>query len=153
MLKINNNWEFSPEWSDEFLRFETAAEPVRLPHNVGTQTLHYSSPSDYAGVVGYRTRLHVPEEWRGQRLFLQFDGAAHIATLYCNSQVIAGHNTGYTAFRAEITSFVDFGADNEIAVRLDTTENPATPPFGFVIDYLTYGGLYRDAWLDVRPKD
>ena len=153
MLKINNNWEFTPEWSDEFLRFETAAEPVRLPHNVGTQMLHYSSPADFTGLVGYRTRLHIPEEYRGRRLFLQFDGAAHIATLYCNNQVIAGHNTGYTAFRAEITSFVDYGADNEIAVRLDTTENPSTPPFGFVIDYLTYGGLYRDAWLDVRPKN
>ena len=102
MLKINNNWEFTPEWSDEFLRFETAAEPVRLPHNVGTQMLHYSSPADFTGRVGYRTRLHIPEEYRGKRLFLQFDGAAHIATLYCNNQVIAGHNTGYTAFRAEI---------------------------------------------------
>ncbi len=153
MLRINNNWEFTPVWSDEFLRFETAAEPVRLPHNVGTQMLHYSSPADFAGLTGYRTRLQIPEEWRGKRLFLQFDGAAHIATLYCNHQAVAAHNTGYTAFRTEITSFVNYGADNEIAVKLDTTENPAVPPFGFVIDYLTYGGLYRDAWLDVRPRD
>ena len=28
--------------------------------------------------------------------------------------------------------------------------NPSIPPFGFVIDYLTYGGIYRDVWLDVR---
>ena len=44
------------------------------------------------------------------------------------------------------------GEEALIAVELDTTENPATPPFGFVIDYLTYGGLYREVWLDVREQ-
>ena len=39
-----------------------------------------------------------------------------------------------------------------LTVRLDSTENPAVPPFGFVIDYLTYGGLYRPCWLDIRPQ-
>lgn len=32
-----------------------------------------------------------------------------------------------------------------LAGKLDTSENPAVPPFGFVVDYLTYGGLYREA--------
>ncbi len=27
------------------------------------------------------------------------------------------------------------------------------PPFGFVLDYLAYGGLYREVWLDVRGAD
>ena len=153
MQKINNNWEYTPNWSDEFLRFEGKAEAVRLPHNAGHQFLHYSSPADYEGLVGYRLKLQIPADWQGQRLFLQFDGAAHIATLYCNHQAVATHACGYTAFRAEITSFVNFGRENEIALKLDTTENPEIPPFGFVIDYLTYGGLYRDAWLDVRPRN
>lgn len=26
------------------------------------------------------------------------------------------------------------------------------PPFGFVIDYMTYGGLYREVWLDIKEK-
>ena len=40
----------------------------------------------------------------------------------------------------------------DLAVKLDTRENPAIPPFGFVIDYLTYGGLYREVWLDLREE-
>ena len=39
-----------------------------------------------------------------------------------------------------------------MAVKLDSREDGAIPPFGFVIDYLTYGGLYREAWLDVRER-
>ncbi len=151
MQRINNDWEFTPRWSEEFMRFEGPAEPVRLPHNVGEQNLHYSGPEDYEGLCGYRRGIMIPSSARGQRLFLQFDGAAHIATVYCNRQAVAQHSCGYTSFRAEITSLVRFGEMNEIAVRLDTSENGGIPPFGFVIDYLTYGGLYRDAWLDIRP--
>ena len=27
------------------------------------------------------------------------------------------------------------------------------PPFGNVIDYMTFGGLYRGVWLEVSDKD
>ena len=153
MIRLDNNWEFTEKWSDAFARFEGEAETVRLPHNVRELSLHYAAPEDYSLLCGYRRKLDVPENWRGKRLFLQFDGAAHIATVYCNGRPVAVHNCGYTAFRAEITNVVRYGETNTVTVRLDTTENAAIPPFGYMIDYLTYGGLYRDAWLDVRPSD
>ena len=153
MIRLDNNWEFTETWSDAFARFEGPAQAVRLPHNVRELSLHYAGPEDYSLLCGYRRKLDIPESWRGKRLFLQFDGAAHIATVYCNGRPVAVHNCGYTAFRAEITNVVRFGEENTVTVRLDTTENAAIPPFGYMIDYLTYGGLYRDAWLDVRPAD
>ena len=103
-------------------------------------------------VCGYRRRLPIPEEYRGKRLFLRFDGAAHIATVYLNGAECAVHRCGYTAFRVEITERVRYGGDNLVSVRLDCRENGEIPPFGHVIDYLTYGGLYREVWLDVREQ-
>ncbi len=153
MISLCSGWEFTPEWSEGFLSFESEAQPVRLPHTVQEATLHYSSPRDYERLCGYRRRLFVPAEYAGKRLFLQFDGAAQIAVVYVNAQRCAEHRCGYTAFRVEITELVTCGAENEIAVQLDSSENPAIPPFGFVIDYLTYGGLYREVWLDVRSRD
>ena len=114
--------------------------------------LHYAGPEDYEMLCGYRRVLHIPAEYEGKRLFLQFDGAAHIASVFVNGRETVTHRCGYTAFRVEITGLVRYGADNLVAVRLDCTENPAIPPFGFVIDYLTYGGLYREVWLDVREQ-
>jgi beta-galactosidase len=152
MKRINNGWEFISQWSEAFLRGEEAGAPVRLPHTVAETPLHYADSDAYQMVCGYRRTLSIPADWKGQRLFLQFDGAAHIATVYCNGRELATHRCGYTAFRVELTQAVVYGGDNRVAVRLDTTENPAVPPFGFVIDYLTYGGLYRDVWLDVRPQ-
>ena len=152
MKRINNDWEFTPHWSEAFMKGEGEAEAVRLPHNVKELPLHYADPSDYELLCGYRRAVCLPEEARGQRIFLQFDGAAHIATVYVNGRELTTHSCGYTAFRVEITGCAVFGGENLVAVKLDTTENPAVPPFGFVIDYLTYGGLYRDAWLDIRPQ-
>ena len=37
--------------------------------------------------------------------------------------------------------------DNLLAVRLDSTERPDIPPYGGVVDYLTFGGIYRDVSL------
>lgn len=147
---ICNDWEFTQDWSDEFLRFSSVGQKVRLPHTCKEIPLHYADSNSYQMICGYRKMLNLPD-LQNRRVFLQFDGAAHIATLYINGKKAAVHRCGYTAFRAEITSFVHPG-ENQIAVCLDTTENPAIPPFGFVFDYLTYGGLYREAWVDIRNE-
>ena len=153
MIMLNNGWEFAYSWSGGFERGEGSAEPVRLPHTVNEVPLHYADPSDYETVCGYRRKLEIPPDAQGKRLFLQFDGAAHIATVYMNGKELSTHQCGYTAFRTEITDAVRLNGDNLVAVKLDCTENPTIPPFGFVIDYLTYGGLYRDVWLDIRPQN
>ena len=147
-----NDWEFTPAWTESFLRGIGSFERVRLPHNVKELPQHYAGPWDYEGICGYRQTLFVDADAKGQRLFLQFDGAAHIAWVFVNGKLAGEHRTGYTAFRVEITDLVEYGQENIIAVRLDTTENGEIPPFGFVIDYLTYGGLYREAWLDIRRE-
>ena len=152
MLSLCNQWEFSPEWSEAFAQGKGRYSSVRLPHTVKEVPLHYADHNAYQMVCGYRRKLELGPELDGKRLFLQFDGAAHIATVYVNGTELAQHRTGYTGFRVEITDAVTLGADNLLAVKLDTRENPEVPPFGFVIDYLTYGGLYREVWLDVKEK-
>ena len=152
MISLCRGWQFTEQWSEDFLRGAPAGTPVELPHTVREIDQHYAGPEDYEMVCGYRRSLEIPEALRGKRLFLQFDGAAHIATVFVNGKETVTHRCGYTAFRVEITELVDCGGENTVAVRLDCTENGSVPPFGFVIDYLTYGGLYREVWLDVRPK-
>lgn len=152
MSLCTSRWEFVNQWFDGFALGEGEGQWVRLPHNVKEMPLHYSDHEAYQMVCGYRHSLTVDESLRGKRLFLQFDGAAHIATVYCNGAELLTHRCGYTAFRVDITEQVRFGQENIIAVKLDTTENPAVPPFGFVIDYLTYGGIYREVWIEAKNE-
>ena len=152
MISLCNDWEFTESWSEGFLAGEGEYAAVRLPHTVRETPLHYADPKDYEMLCGYRRRLPITEDMAGKRLFLRFDGAAHAATVYLNGRELAVHRCGYTAFRVEITGQARSGGDNALALRLDTREDPAIPPFGGVVDYLCYGGLYREAWLDVRGR-
>ncbi|MBE6103751.1 MAG: glycoside hydrolase family 2 protein [Erysipelotrichaceae bacterium] len=154
MIALNNNWEFTTEWNEDFLRWRDGSnEKVRIPHTVKELPLHYINERDYQMISGYRRKISIPKKADGKRIFLQFDGAAHIATVYVNGIELMTHKGGYTAFRVEITNHVIAGEKCEVAVKLDSTENPTVPPFGFVIDYLTYGGIYRPVWLDIEEKD
>ena len=136
------------EWNEEFARGEGEAEKVRLPHTVKELPLHQIDEKSYQMLSGYRKRFFLPADEKGKRCFLQFDAAAHIATIFVNGCELKTHRCGYTAFRVEFTEVAVWGAENLVAVRLDSTENPSVPPFGFVIDYLTYGGLYRPAYME-----
>ncbi len=151
MFSLCNGWEFTETWSEDFGRGQGSAAQVRLPHTPREVPQHYADHGSYQLLCGYRRSLPWQEDWEGKRLFLQFDGAGHIATVYLNGRELATHRTGYTGFRVEITDALTRG-DNLLSVKLDTTENGQVPPFGFVIDYLTYGGLYREVWLDIREQ-
>ena len=94
MESLCNGWEFTKEWSEDFLAGLGSAERVRLPHNVQEMPLHYADHKSYQLLCGYRRNLCVTEEMLGKRLFLQFDGAAHIATVYVNGKELAHHRCG-----------------------------------------------------------
>jgi len=152
MISLCSNWEFTPQWQDSFSLGQGPAESVRIPHTARQMPQHYADHNAYQLLCGYRRKLDLGPELAGKRIFVQFDAAGHIATVYLNGRELATHRCGYTAFRVELTDAADLGGENLLAVKLDTTENPQVPPFGFVIDYLTYGGLYREVWLDIREE-
>ncbi|MBR5071691.1 MAG: glycoside hydrolase family 2 protein, partial [Oscillospiraceae bacterium] len=152
MIPINNGWEFTTQWSPDFLSFSSPGETVRIPHTVKELPLHYADNRDYEMISGYRKKIVIPEEAEGKRVFVCFEAAAHIATVFVDREEKLTHLGGYTAFEAELTDCGKPGDEIELAVKLDSTENPSIPPFGFVIDYLTYGGIYRPVWLDIRES-
>jgi len=152
MRSLCNNWEFVPNWFEGFETGEGQGDSVRLPHTLQEFPQHYTDHNGYQMVCGYRRKLELPKELEDRHIFLQFDGAAHVATVYLNGVELTTHRCGYTGFRVEITEAIVRDSENLLAVKLDTTENPEVPPFGFVVDYLTYGGLYREVWMDIREK-
>ena len=149
---LNDGWLFSFECTDEML---TASPPdgcmerIRLPHTVKESPYDYFDELSYQTVSCYIKHLEVPEEWSGKRLILTVEAAAHACELYVNGIPKGSHRCGYTAFSSDITDAAVFGKDNIIALKVDSRESLDQPPFGFVIDYMTYGGLYRGVQLEV----
>ncbi|MCM1273621.1 MAG: glycoside hydrolase family 2 protein [Clostridium sp.] len=143
--------QFSEQIFDaDFAENEMTA--VRLPHTCKELPLHYFDEHIYQTVSGYRRVITAPEEWKGQNVILTIDGAAHESEVFLNGERIGGHSCGYTAFSIDLTKKLRYGEDNVLVVKVDSRESLNIPPFGFVIDYMTYGGIYRDVYLDIKNQ-
>ncbi len=146
-IDLNDNWIYNDDY--ELL---PEGDQVRLPHSVSLTELHYFDESCYQKVSGYIRYFDAPKEWEGKRIFVKFEGVAHEATVYLNGMLLGTHSCGYTAFTYELTDYINIDSVNELKVRVDSRESLNIPPFGFVIDYMTYGGIYREVSLEVHES-
>ncbi len=127
-------------------------EKITLPHSNSQLPWHSFEEKDFQYVSAYRRHFQAPAEWRDKRVFVDFAGAMTAAKVTVNGHAFDEYKGGYTPFSFEITSHLKYGADNVLAVELDSTERKDIPPFGDNIDYLTFGGIYRDVQLRVVPQ-
>ncbi|ELU01535.1 hypothetical protein CAPTEDRAFT_209288, partial [Capitella teleta] len=74
------------------------------------------------------------------------------AKVFLNGQLVMEHKGGYTPFKADVSRYLKYGADNQLVVYVDSSERMEIPPFGYVVDYLTYGGIYREVWLEFTEQ-
>ncbi len=153
-ININPVWRFhlgEPQ--------EVAVEPayddqswdiVSLPHT------HEVFPADLSGyeergrrIGWYRRAIEVPAAWSGRKVFIEFQGAMQTTKLWVNGSPAGEYAiSGYNSFHFDITDKLKPGT-NQLAVRVDNTENPSIPPDGKKMDFILFGGLYRDVHLVV----
>jgi beta-galactosidase len=153
-IPLNGDWSYLPAWKEEYASrpFGPAAgaEAVDLPHANVELPFNDFDERDYQFVSCYQRRLEVPVSPAGGSVFLDFEGIASCAEVYVEGSLTASHQGGYTPFSANLSPWA--GRAVLVSVKVDSTERPDVPPFGSVIDYLTYGGIYREASLRVVPS-
>ena len=151
-IYINDGWRFHREAENGARGAAGREEAVRLPHANTLLPYNYTAAEEYQFVSIYERTLIAPLSWSGMRVLLTFEGAAHRAEVFLNGKGIAAHACGYTAFTVELTDLLRLGGENGLLVRLDSRESLDQPPFGGRIDYLTYGGLYGEAYLELAGE-
>jgi len=151
---LNEGWHFGEEFTEGMIAGKglKALKPVRLPHTVKELPLHYFDEESYQMVSVYARSLAAPKEWEGKSVTLTFEGVAHEASVYVNGKLLMVHSCGYTAFTVDLSEELYYGKENRILVKVDSRESLNVPPFGYVVDYMTYGGIYRDVYLEVKEK-
>ena len=150
-IPLNNDWQFVFTCTDEFLRGETPGEVVRLPHTVKLLPWKCARKEMYETVCGYSKTIFADPAWAGKEVRLVLDGASQYPEVFLNGEPVAPEweaHCGYTA-QSFLLEGLKYGEENRLSVRLDTRETLNQPPFGYMIDYLCYGGLYREARLEV----
>ncbi|HEV8427213.1 MAG TPA: glycoside hydrolase family 2 TIM barrel-domain containing protein [Pyrinomonadaceae bacterium] len=152
---LNRKWLFSEKnvVGGTSLRFDdTRFTRVTIPHTNKMLPWHGFDDKDYQFVSLYRRHFQLPAGSTGKRVFIDFGAVMTAATVHINGHRLGEYRGGYTPFSYELTQFVNWRGDNVIAVEVDSTERKDIPPFGGDIDYLTFGGIYRDVELRIVPQ-
>ncbi|HEX4309061.1 MAG TPA: glycoside hydrolase family 2 TIM barrel-domain containing protein [Acidobacteriaceae bacterium] len=155
VLPMNRNWRFHPG------KIDAAAAPafddssfarVVLPHSNVRMPWHNFDDKDYEFISTYRRRFRVPQSAKGKRVFVDFEGAMTASTVWINGASLGEYKGGYTPFSFDLTPHLHPEGENVLVVQLDSTERADIPPFGNEIDYMTFGGIYREVSLRIVPQ-
>ncbi|MCQ2498818.1 MAG: glycoside hydrolase family 2 protein [Lachnospiraceae bacterium] len=126
--------------------------PVDIPHSFNDLTMNYCNEKDYQAVGIYEKIIPYSEAYDGKKVVLTIDGAAHESVLSVNGKAFEPHRCGYTAASYDISPYLVKDSDNVVSIKVDSREILNQPPFGKVIDYMTYGGIYRDVYITTKNR-
>src|ERR1700757_3430861 len=155
VLPINRKWRYSRtvvEGGHDKSFDDSKFDQVIIPHTNIPLPWHGFDEKTYEFVSLYRRRFKLPTAAKGKRVFVDFEGVMTASTVWINGTRLGEYKGGYTPFSFDLTPHLDFDGENVLAVDVDSSERPDIPPFGYEIDYLTFGGIYREVSLRVVPS-
>jgi beta-galactosidase len=154
ILPMNGGWRYIPHKVEaaHALSFDDSQfERIVLPHANTRVPWHNFDDARYEFVSTYRRTFRTPSAARGKRVFIDFEGAMTASTVWINGDLLGEYKGGYTPFSFELTPHLHSSGNNVLVVHLDSTERSDIPPFGDMVDYLTFGGIYREVTLRIVP--
>ncbi|MCY4461220.1 MAG: glycoside hydrolase family 2 protein [Albidovulum sp.] len=146
--RFSDDWTFHEGFEENLIYELKSGSRINLPHSAVELPYNYFDETEFQRSFCYQKSFEWQPEFENREVSLVFDGAMADSVVYLNGEKIASHRDGYTPFEVPLNSNLKRGV-NLVSVKIDGTENPEFPPFGGQIDYLTYAGIYRDAWLKV----
>ena len=148
---LNFAWNFVPGFDNAYLEALPQGSPsVDLPHAPVTVPDNYFSETIFQGLWTYEKHFDLTIG-ENELAFLIFEGVMLKVHPYLNGVDLGEKISGWVAARYDITPFVK-ATDNRLLVVVDSREDKMVPPFGLVVDYLTFAGIYRPVYLETRPK-
>ena len=148
---LNHDWDYVPDYNESYIGNFPTSKKVHLPHTNIELPYNNFSEQDYMFVSSYQ-KVFTFEKTPRKRYLLHFEGVMEYAEVYLNGKLLTSHKGGYTPFSVEVTRKLNNG-ENTLFVMVDSTERKDIPPHGFVVDYLTYGGIYREVYIEEKEMN
>ncbi len=124
--------------SARFAKQGEAFAVVALPHTWNALDGQDGGADYWRGIGTYSIDLPNPTE--GKKQYIEFRGANHVATVYCNGRELGTHKGGFSTFRYDLTDAMK-PEGNVLTVVVSNAESHIYPQSA---DFTFYGGLYRD---------
>ncbi len=142
IINVNSGWEF-------LYGKDGSRSRINLPHTWNGEDGQDGGNDYYRGKCIYTYAFKKPELFGNEVLYVEFKGVNASVKVYLNGQFICGHDGGYSAFRAELTPFLE--EDNKLKVEVDNGVNDRVYPQR--ADFTFYGGIYRDVNFIIANKN
>ncbi|WP_016956132.1 glycoside hydrolase family 2 TIM barrel-domain containing protein [Catenovulum agarivorans] len=149
-ISLNQAWSFQRTQGKSKIAAPESADwqQVNLPHTPKLEPLVVND--QWQGIAFYKKTLDLSNIKAGKSVYLRFEGAMKVADVWLNDEYLGQHVGGYLPFTFDLTKYA--GKKNlNLLVRLDNQDNWLTGPKPLhLLDFNTYGGLYRDVKLIVK---
>lgn len=149
---LNYSWNFIPSFEKSYLdKLPDNVDLINIPHTVKEVPYNYFSTDIYQFISTYEKFFDVDRFDKKRRYFLRFEGFMVKGRIYLNGHDLGEHVSIYIPIEIEITEYIK-EKNNRLLVILDSKEDNNYPPFGFALDYATFGGIYREVYLIDEPS-
>jgi beta-galactosidase len=147
IIPLDRNWLFNKgdaTGADQAAFADTTWRKVSLPHDWAIEGPFDSAAATTgrggyvpSGIGWYRNHFTLPASvTSGKQVYIELDGVMGNSTIYINGTQLGNHPYGYVSFRYDMTKNIKFGADNVLAVKTDTSIQPASR-------FYAGAGIYR----------
>ncbi len=133
-------------------RWGVAWKPVDLPHDWvvdlpfareashshGYKTVGWKYPETSVG--WYRKVFTLPSTDDGRHIAIRFDGIFRSANIWVNGFWLGTEPSGYAAQVYDLSEYLNYGAENVVAVRVDASLEEGW--------FYEGAGIYRHVWLE-----
>lgn len=146
--RINDNWKFMLQDVPDAQKVtynDTKWQSVNVPHDwsvEGRLSPTLASCTGYlpGGIGWYRKILNIPQTKQGEKVYLYFEGVYNRSEVFINGHSLGKRPNGYVSFAYDATSFIKYGEDNTIAVKVDHSQSADSR-------WYTGSGIYRNVWV------
>ncbi|MFY7828291.1 MAG: beta-galactosidase GalB [Flectobacillus sp.] len=122
---------------------------VNLPHDWAIKLPFYKGENvpvgggmgrlPVQGIGWYRKKLRFEAQDAQKKIYLDIDGAMSYSMVWLNGKLVGGWPYGYNSYRLDLTPYIQFGQENQLAIRIDNPTNSAR--------WYPGGGIYRNIWI------
>ena len=161
---FNSDWRYIVSGQDSAAFFSTPFEnkkeatQVTLPRAFNEDEAFRVAIHELTDTIcWYFKTFRLPKKSDGKKVFIEFEGVRQAATVYINGHKLGMHQDGVMAFGFDLTPYMNFKGDNEIAVMTDNNWNYREQNSSYPSRYqwhsknfnANYGGIPKNVFLHI----
>jgi beta-glucuronidase len=170
LLSLDGLWDFAVDFCDASFQEKWWGSRLADPLQVAVPASYNDLFTDvkireHVGWVWYQRTVTIPQNWKGELIYIRVDSATHEGVVYVNDTEVARHVGGYMPFEADITEHALAGSTIRVSIGVNNVLSNITIPPGelkvqedgrkvqiYQHDFYNYAGLARSVWIYTKPK-